>query len=230
MTLSPPRVFVVGTDTGVGKTTLVCTLLQQARARGLAVLPFKPAQSGAAPLDPTSDAARLASAAGLADPRAICPLWFADPIAPGVAADALPSPTHDEADRKHRGAVSHALDSLVAEHRPQLVLVEGAGGLLVPMPGDTWQPDWIAALADRVVVVARAGLGTINHTLLTLEALRHRELRPIGVYLCEVVAPDPSNRGNAAVIARKSGVPVLGTLPHDLRDVPDLLGPLLAAL
>jgi dethiobiotin synthetase len=223
-------VFVVGTDTGVGKTTLVCTLLHQARARGLAVLPFKPAQSGADPLDPTSDAARLAEAAGMPDPRAICPLWFADPIAPGVAADALPSTTHDEPELEHRGDVSHALERLVATHDPALVLIEGAGGLLVPMPGDTWQPDWIAALADRVVVVARAGLGTINHTLLTVEALRHRALRPIGIYLCEVDPPDPSNRSNATVVARATNLPVLAMIPHGLRDVPDLLGPLLAAL
>lgn len=230
MTRTPPRVFVVGTDTGVGKTTLACTMLQQARARGLAVLPFKPAQSGAAPLDPTSDAGRLAAAAGLPDAREICPLWFADPIAPGVAADASSEGARDGAERKHRDAVSHALDRLVATHRPDLVLVEGAGGLIVPMPGDTWQPDWIAALADRVVVVARAGLGTINHTLLTVEALRHRALRPIGIYLNEIDPPDPSNRANASVLARATGLPVLATVPHGLRDIPDLLGPLLSAL
>jgi dethiobiotin synthetase len=226
MSRSPKRIFVVGTDTGVGKTTVVSTLCQQARARGMRVLPFKPAQSGAAPNDPDSDAARLAAAAGIANPRAICPLWFADPVAPGIAADAKPAAADPAA--SHCSVVGLALDRAIAAHEPDLVLIEGAGGLLVPMPGDTWQPDWIAQLADLVVVVARAGLGTINHTLLTVDALRRRDLRPIGIYLCEVDRADPSNRSNAAVIARATSLPVLGTLPHGLRDAPDLLAPLLA--
>ena len=223
---SPKRIFVVGTDTHVGKTTVLCTLLQQARARGMRPLPFKPAQSGAAPHDPDSDAARLASAAGIESPRAICPMWFADPVAPGVAARA---PTTAESP-SHCSIVGLALDRAIAAHAPDLVFIEGVGGLLVPMPGDTWQPDWIAQLADRVLVVARAGLGTINHTLLTVDALRRRDLRPLGIYLCEVERPDPSNRTNASVIARATSLPVLGTLPHGQRDVPDLLGPLLAVL
>lgn len=216
-----PRVFVVGTDTGVGKTTLVCTLLAQARARGLAVLPFKPAQSGAAPDDPDSDAARLATAAGLPDPHAICPLWFAAPLAPGLAGDAPHDPL---------ALAATALARAIEDHWPQLVVIEGAGGLLVPMPGATWQPDWISALADCVVVVARAGLGTINHTLLTIDALRRRDLAPLGIYLVEVRPPDPSNARNTDVLARASGVPILGTLPHACDVAPDLLGPLLTAL
>jgi dethiobiotin synthetase len=234
MSSTPKRIFVVGTDTGVGKTTVLCELLRQARARALRVLPFKPAQSGAAPHDPDSDAARLAAAADIPNPRAICPLWFADPVAPGIAADALassddtpPAGTHRES---HCSVVGLALDRAIAANDPELVLIEGVGGLLVPMPGDTWQPDWIAQLADRVVVVARAGLGTINHTLLTVDALRRRDLRPIGIYLNEVNRPDASNRGNSGVIARATALPVLGTLPHGGRDVPDLLGPLLAVL
>lgn len=222
---TPKRIFVVGTDTHVGKTTVLCALVKQARARGLRPLPFKPAQSGAAPHDPDSDAARLASAADIASPRAICPMWFADPVAPGVAAGAPAA-----ADPSHCSVVGLALDRAIAAHAPDLVFIEGVGGLLVPMPGDTWQPDWIAQLADCVVVVARAGLGTINHTLLTVDALRRRDLRPIGIYLCEVDRPDPSNRTNPAVLERATSLPVLGTLPHGERDVPDLLGPLLAVL
>ncbi|HET6582640.1 MAG TPA: dethiobiotin synthase, partial [Nannocystaceae bacterium] len=198
--------------------------------RGLAVLPFKPAQSGASPLDPASDAARLAAAAGLPDARAICPLSYDAPLAPGIAAQAEHTSTSAGAATHDRDAASVALERAIATHRPDLVLVEGAGGLLVPMPGDSWQPEWIAALADRVVIVARAGLGTINHTLLTIEALRHRALRPIGIYLCEVAPADPSNRSNASVLARATDLPVLATVPHGLRDVPDLLTPLLAVL
>src|SRR5690606_21295637 len=154
--------YLVGTDTGVGKTTLACALLRRAAHAHVRAVPFKPAQSGSAP--PT-DIDRLLTAAGLppSDAPAACPFRLDPPLAPGLAEHAAPfvggPPT---ASSNAIAGAARALDAWIARHHPDLVVVEGAGGLHVPMPGATWQPAWIEALADHVVIVGRAGLGTIN--------------------------------------------------------------------
>lgn len=263
----PTRVFIVGTDTAVGKTAVTAALLQTARARGLRVVPYKPAQSGS---DRPSDAERLLAAAGLpADELALaCPLRYAAPLAPGLAEDpsafvagvsapfhagappfvagvsapfhagAPPSVVPGPEDRSdERLAViarsAAALAAWEARHQPSLTLIEGAGGLYVPMPAGTWQPAWIAALAPWTLVVGRAGLGTINHCLATIAGLRALGRPPLGFVLSQTsTAPDPSVADNAAVIANASGIPHLGTLPHGPEPAlaPALLDALLARL
>lgn len=221
------RIYVVGTDTGVGKTSLVVALVAAAARQGLRWLPFKPAQSGD-PEQPDDDATRLATAAGFVAPDDIVGLRFDRPIAPGLAEDPTPflRPSHDahrtrvEADPILDG-IALQLARLETELAPQLSLVEGAGGVHVPMPGGTWQTHWITALAPRVLVVGRAGLGTINHTLSTIDALRDAGARPIGFCLVETLPPDAANPLNPRVIACASAVPHLGTLRHGHRDVDD---------
>jgi dethiobiotin synthetase len=276
------RIFVVGTDTGVGKTAVTASLLRTARARGVKVVPFKPAQSGG---DRPSDAERLLSAAGLSIDALdeMCPLRFERPVAPGMADD--PAAFLGEASEPSRAAIGSsaaapgmadepaaflgeasepsraviggraavigssaamigssaavigssvsALDAWEARHQPALTLVEGAGGLHVPMPGGTWQPAWIVALAPWTLVVGRAGLGTINHCLATIAGLRAIGRPPLGFVLSQTHAEaDPSVGDNAAVIARASGVPHLGTLPYGPEPAlaPALLDALLARL
>lgn len=209
------RIFVVGTDTGVGKTAVTAALLCTARARGMKVVPFKPAQSGG---DQPSDVERLLTAAGLsldAVPEA-CPLRYALPVAPGMAEDRAAFVVGaSEPSREVLARSAAALEAWEARHQPALTLVEGAGGLHVPMPGGTWQPAWIVALAPWTLVVGRAGLGTINHCLATIAGLRAVGRPPLGFVLSQTqVEDDPSVADNAAVIARASGVPHLGTLPH----------------
>lgn len=209
------RLYLVGTDTAVGKTTVACALLRRARLAGVRAIAFKPAQTGP---DHPSDAARLAEAAGLPGrASSICPLVWPDPIAPGMADDPAPflsghaepvrCPALDQADA--------ALRTLVSETQPELLLIEGAGGLHVPMPGGTWQPRWIITLATHTLVVGRAGLGTIHHTLSVIEGLRAAGRPPLGFVLSHVTAPDPSTASNATVIAARSGVPHLATFPPD---------------
>ncbi|MBC8067471.1 MAG: dethiobiotin synthase [Deltaproteobacteria bacterium] len=214
--MSCPRVFLVGTDTGVGKTAIACALLHGAHALGVRVLPYKPVQSSASD-EPLDDAARLLAASANPDLRAeeICALRFDVPLAPGLADD--PSRFLEPAPSRDRAPLMRCRDALAqhaTRHDPQLVLIEGAGGLWVPMPGGTWQPEWILALASHVVVVGRAGLGAINAALLTIDALRAIDLDPVGFYLSETAPPDPSNAHNAAVIARARALPHLGTLRH----------------
>lgn len=219
-----PRIYIIGTDTSVGKTHVTCCILRTSIAAGLRALPFKPAQSRSP--GEVSDASRLLRAAALpcTAEASMSPWSFHDPVAPGLAA----SPnafidTHTSPDPSVLQDVAARLHHWESMHDPQLTLIEGAGGLHVPMPGGVWQSEWIDALADAVVIVARRGLGTINHTLLTIDAVR--TLRPplLGVLLNETephTHEDPSVSHNAAVIARAREVPILTTLPYGATTVP----------
>lgn len=232
--MSPPRLALVGTDTAVGKTSVACALLAQASVAGVRVLPFKPAQSGD---DRPTDAQRLlvALAAKPGDPlhaldeAAIAPLRYDAPIAPGIADEPTRFTSTRAIDPQPLQRCAHALDELVARTQPELVIVELAGGLWVPMPGGTWQPQWLRTLATHTIVIGRAGLGAINAALLTIDALRALDLAPLAFVLCETMPPDPSNAANADVITHARSLPHLGTIPHD-RVAPQLLAQLLARL
>ncbi len=210
------RVFIVGTDTSVGKTAVTAALLHTARAADLRAVPFKPALSGE---DSPSDIERLLDAAGLSRDatEAACPLRYSPPLAPGLAQDPAPFLDGLASDRTTAPppSVPAALQRWEQQTSPTLTLIEGAGGLLVPMPGPSWQSAWITALAPWTLVVGRAGLGTINHTLLTIDGLRSLGRPALGFILSQTdPTADPSVADNAQVIAAASGVPHLGTLPH----------------
>jgi dethiobiotin synthetase len=197
--------FVTATDTGVGKTEVACALVAEARARGLDAVGMKPAQSGLVPGEP-SDADRLREASGAAEPlEAICPYAFAAPLAPAVAARV-------EGRQISLPRVLEAARALAARHAA--VVVEGAGGLLVPLTERETFADLAVALALPVLVVARAGLGTVNHTALTVEALRRRGLTVAAIVLNRAApGDDPSVPHNAAEIARATGIAPVATLP-----------------
>jgi dethiobiotin synthetase len=199
--------FVTGTDTGVGKTEVACALVAGWRARGLDVGVMKPAQSGVEDGEPT-DADRLRDAAGGADPLAlVCPYSLRAPLAPAVAA--------------RLEGVEISLPHLVAcagelARRHQALVVEGAGGLLVPLTESHTYADLAAALGLPVLLVARAGLGTVNHAALTCEALRARGIAVAGVVLNRATAAaDPSEPHNAGEIERLTGVRVIASLPFE---------------
>jgi len=204
VTLRGRGLFVTGTDTGVGKTTLSVALLRYARRVGLRPIPFKPAETGCAP-DP-SDAHALWAAAqppvGKAD---VCLYAFPLPAAPAQAA----------------AAAGAAIDiDRIVEHARQLaargdfLLVEGAGGLLVPYAEGVTAADLARRLGLPLLVVARTALGTINHTALTLrEAARHG-LPLAATILNRTSAPiDPHEPGNADSIAKMTGHHPLGPFP-----------------
>ena len=190
------------------------------------MLPFKPAASG--PSGPDGDPERLAAASSLGlRPAQICPLRYPEPVAPGVAEDpqgfaaAVDLEAVDRAAPALVGHVRRCMEALEATTRPDLTLIEGAGGLWVPMPGGSWLPAWIAGLDATPVVVARLGLGTINHTLLTIAALRRLQLAPRGFFMVETRASgDPSRARNPAIVAAASGVPCLGVLPFGEETLP----------
>jgi dethiobiotin synthetase len=166
-------VFVAGTDTGVGKTTVSVGLVRLLRRAGRAPVPFKPVETGCAP-EPL-DAVRLRRAADA--PAAldeICPFAFALPAAPAAAAE-LAEVVLDVADLAARARTLSA--------RGDCLLVEGAGGLLSPYgPGQT-NADLAEHLALPVLLVARVSLGTINHVALTVAELTRRRLTLAAVVL-----------------------------------------------
>ena len=222
------RFFVIGTDTEVGKTTVSVALLKAAAAAGLPLLPFKPAVSG--DLSDSSDHARLARAVpelGL-NGEAISVHRYEAAIAPGMAepnhpffeAQAEPASTSSRAIR----AARNALDALEERTETVATLIEGAGGLHVPMPGGTWLAEWIEAFDAQVIVVGRAGLGTLNHTILTVEALRTLGRPPALFFLC---CTQPDDLGlandNRRVLEARLGIPCAGILPH--RPDPDTHDP-----
>jgi dethiobiotin synthetase len=197
--------FVTATDTGVGKTEITCALLRGWRARGLDVGAMKPAQSGHDPGE-RSDAARLAEAAGAGDPPdLVCPYTFGPPLAPGVAARLAGTEIS-------LARIMDAVRALAARHAA--LLVEGAGGLMTPLAARETYADLAVALGLPALVVARAGLGTVNHAALTCEALRARGVAVAAVVLNRTAAADdPSVPHNAAEIARLTGARVVGPLP-----------------
>ncbi|MGH9394048.1 MAG: dethiobiotin synthase, partial [Terriglobales bacterium] len=181
-------VFVTGTDTGVGKTVvaaLLCLRLPRAHY-------WKPIQCGA---DPSTDREEVARATGLEPARLLAEAYrLALPASPNIAAAA--AGIRIERARLH----------LPAAQGP--VVVEGAGGVLVPLNDSETMADLMAWLALPVVLVARTALGTINHTLLSLEALRARGLPIQGLVLNGEPVP-----ATTATLRAWGGVPLLAELP-----------------
>lgn len=197
---------VTGTGTGVGKTVVTAALGALAVAAGRDVAVVKPAQTGVGPgqRGDLDEVRRLVGAALTCRELARYP----EPLAPATAARRSGLPPVSPV------AVAAAARELAAFH--DLVLVEGAGGLLVRFDdaGGTIA-DVAVALGAPVLVVAAAGLGTLNHTALTVDALDARDLRCPGVVVgCWPAEPDLAARCNRTELPTVAGVPLLGALPE----------------
>jgi dethiobiotin synthase len=225
------RLFVTGTGTGVGKTTVGAGLLTRWRRAGRRVAPLKPAETGCERGPDgalrAADAERLRRAAGLdAQIDLVCPCRYDLPAAPQAAAAKAGLPF--DLDAVKRAAATFETSGT------ELLLVESAGGLLVPFARDLLASDVARELGCRAtLVVGTAALGTINQTLLTLRAARAAGLDPLAVILVQHdAAPHAAAATDAALIEEHGGVPVLGTLPHlapQARDDDDALAAALAA-
>ena len=207
-------VFVTGTDTGVGKTLVSAALVRRLAQLGRRVGVMKPVETGVeAGLSDHSDAARL-MAAGVNDSLdLVSPYRFAAPVAPYAAAAA-------------QGRVIE-LSEIVRQYdalavRYSCVVVEGAGGLLVPM-GTEWDiSDLISRLGLPVLLVGQVGLGGINHALLTLEALARRQLPVLALLLNETTpSSTPVQQeqcaSTVALLKKRVSVPLLGPLSYEAR-------------
>lgn len=194
--------FVTGTDTGVGKTIVSAVLAREAAERGMRVRYVKPVQTGLAPDEPGSDADLVRAHAGIEAEEL---LRFPEPLAPAIAVSLAGERIDPD---ELAGAIRARASSC------DLLLVEGAGGLLVPLCDGWTMADLARALEAPLIVVARPGLGTLNHTMLTLEAAERR-----GLTVSEVVlTPWPEHPG----ITERTNLDVLRQGVPSVR----LLGPI----
>jgi dethiobiotin synthetase len=186
--MTGPTIVVTGTDTDIGKTVFAAAL-----AGALGASYWKPVQAG---LDPGSDAQRVAALSGLPATHILPEAYrLATPCSPHRAA-ALDGVTIDPA-------------NLALPDVDGPLVVEGAGGVLVPVTDDLLFADLFARWAAPVVLVARTALGTINHSLLSIEALRHRAVPVRGIAFIGDAQPD-----SEAIIVRLGRVRSLGRLPR----------------
>lgn len=213
----PAGVLVIsGTGTGVGKTVVTAAIAALAQAAGKAVAVVKPAQTGVRDGDPgnsdTPDIETVARLSGVTDTHELS--RFPDPLSPEAAARRAGLPPLDVP------AAAGYITKLAAER--DLVLVEGAGGLLVRYdPAGTTLADLAAALSAPVLVVAAAGLGTLNHTALTCEALRSRGLECAGVVVGSWPRdPGLADRQNLADLPVAAATPLAGLLPEGAGTLP----------
>lgn len=202
-------IFITGTDTGVGKTFFACGLAAYLRELGYRVGVMKPAETGCEERDGrlfADDAFRLKNASGCAEPiEKICSYRLSEPLAPSIAAE--------------RAGVKIDIDHLLSVYgeisaRHDITLVEGAGGLMVPLLPSYTFADLACVLKLPVVVVAANKLGAINHLLLTLEHASCKGLGALG-YVLNRTSSESSLAAdtNREVLAGLAGVPCLGELP-----------------
>ncbi len=204
------NIFIVGTDTGTGKTILSLLLMQFFYARGYTPFYLKPAQTGCMnPYDTDSDARFIYQHVGPLDgkdPADSVIYCFKNPKAPYFAA-------RDEGRKIDIEAITKAVNKKSLSHSP--VILEAAGGLFVPVNEELLMIDVIKMIYARPIIAARAGLGTINHTLLTLEALSRRGIRPVGVVLLDSGERYTSREmisENIGAIEKFSGIKVGGVI------------------
>jgi dethiobiotin synthetase len=214
--------FITGTDTGVGKTFVGCGLAVLLRDLGYKVGVMKPAETGCreknGKLSP-DDAARLKEASGCEFPlEKICPYALREPLAPSVAAEREGARIDINRLIELYGDISSAHD---------MTLVEGAGGLMVPLLASYTYADFARVLKLPMLVVAANRLGVINHLLLTVEHASCKGLRVLGYVLNQIERElTPAAETNREALVSLTGIPCAGEFPYfdetEANDVPPL--------
>jgi dethiobiotin synthetase len=208
--MSLPGIFVVGTDTGVGKTRVAASIARALQHAGHRVGVLKPVSTGGAT---SLDGAELAEAiGGGVGIERVAPIVYEEPLAPCIAARRAGAPLRQaDVEAKTQAAIAWWSE------RADVMVVEGIGGLLCPLAEGTTVADLAIALDYPLLIVARRSLGTLNHTLLTYEAARSRSLRVAGIVLN---SPTPESGDTAEAtcadeLARRlPRVALLGEIGH----------------
>ena len=216
-------VFITGTDTGVGKTMIAAGILRALMRKGIKAGAMKPIETGCIRTGDRGqitddlippDALFLREIAGMDDPvNVVAPVRFAHPLAPMVASELEGKPVNLD-------TLFHSFATLAQKY--EFLVVEGAGGLMVPIKmrngsSTYYMADLIKELDLPAVIVARAGLGTLNHTLLTvMHALEGGiEVRGVFINSAEPAGNTLAEQTNPDVLKRLCPVPVLGVVPYN---------------
>lgn len=206
-------IFITGTDTGVGKTLVSAALALHLKKRGVTVGVMKPIETGvSAGRETQSDAGRLRSIIESEDTLgAICPYSFELPVAPLTATQLNGTSINLSTIGKIYRLLSNQYERMV---------VEGVGGVQVPITPRETVLTLIKQLRLPVVVVGRSGLGGINHALLTIDALRRQKIRIIALvlnrtYPVRSALARAQERSTLEILRKQSGVPVIGPLPYE---------------
>jgi len=203
-------IFITGTDTDVGKTVVAAGLALALKERGMKVGVMKPVATGCQGPEGhlvSEDAVFLWEAAENEFPTLTSPSRFRSPLAPHVAATL-------EKREVNLKAIHHYFKELQKQY--DFLIVEGIGGLLVPITKDYFVANLIREFHLPIVVVAKGGLGSINHTLLTVDAalIRGFEVRGIIFNRVSTINYSLAEMTNPKVIHELTGVPILGSLPE----------------
>jgi len=205
---SAKGIFITGTDTGVGKTVFSAALARLLRNRGIKVGVMKPVTSGCSETNGllvSEDAELLAWSAGIEVNKEVAPYLLKEPIAPSAAAEM----EHVKIEFSRIAAAYHRL---AEEH--DFMIVEGAGGLMVPLAGGLLIADLVKLLDLPLLVVARPNLGTVNHTILTCFVARELGLEVKGTIINNYPdSPDSAESTAPHLIDSLSGFPLLARLP-----------------
>lgn len=219
-------IFVTGTDTGVGKTVISAGLLAAFQKKGYKTLAIKAFQTGNQGLEGellSSDALFYGEIGLQEEPPAVLnPVSLEPPAAPWVASILSKTPFD-------LNKVFHVVEAVLPRY--DLVILEGAGGLCVPIQKDYLMADLVRELGCPLLIVARGSLGTINHTLLTVKYAQYQGIPILGVVINNLSqGNDPVAELNPWVIQELSGVPLLGVIPYsssidvDKREIGNLVG------
>jgi dethiobiotin synthetase len=203
-------IFITGTDTGVGKTYFTSLLTRALRKRSVPAIPLKPISAG----DRTDSILLSEATGGEISPVEINPVHFSAPLSPYAASmvEGRPFPW---------GILRERMEKLAQNYQGPF-LVEGAGGWRVPLDSSLGIREWAQELSLPVVVVARNSLGTLNHTLLTVDSIRQSNLPLLGVVLNDTTPkPDDSSITNPAVLEQLTRLPVL-SLAYQSTQLPSL--------
>jgi dethiobiotin synthetase len=206
-------VFIAATDTGVGKTLVASALVKCLTQRGIDVGVMKPIETGVSrSRKAQSDGVRLRNAAGNSDPLAeVSPYVFRLPLAPLSAARA-------EGKTIQMATIMRAFNHLCQKRA--YMIAEGAGGVFTPITQSLFILDLIYRMKLQAIVVGHTGLGGINHTLLTIHALRRRKVPIVALVLnqCRPVRTKIARlqeQSTVSLLRRLAGIPVVGPLPYN---------------
>ncbi len=197
--------FVTGTDTGIGKTVVAGGLTAALKKNGIRATAVKPVETGVDPVP--KDGRFLKSVANLEEPLShIVPVQYREPLAPAVAARRAERPVDLE-------KVNEVIQNM--KNRYEHIVLEGAGGLIVPLTANLTIADYVEEHCHPLVVVARPSLGTLNHTALTVECAEHRGIPVKGIVISGYPDdPDVATKTNPDELETLTGQPVLGLLPE----------------